>query len=233
VTDSREDDVSALRGALYRRDGSIVSLLQGQLHSGNLQLAGDGLRVALATRERGAHELALKCIEMLNERWWDGDEELVQQLRVALGDAEQPSLAPITVDLEQLASLLEGDPLLGGGRVDLRSGDCWPREIYENLDDSPEDADADYWLYFEPHGSRGGYADMQLFISTVTDPVIADRLEIAISGRGAFRRFKDVLSRWPDEFHRYILLTTERQRGRARAALVELGYAPLPPGVEL
>jgi len=51
-------------------------------------------------------------------------------------------------------------------------------------------------------GSRDGYRDMELFIGTVRDPGRADRLEIAISGRGAFRRFKDVLARWPGELDR-------------------------------
>ena len=75
-------------------------------------------------------------------------------------------------------------------------------------------------------GSRGGYRDMELFIATVGDPAIADRLEIAISGKGAFRRFKDVLSRWPSELQRYFLLSEERQRGRARAWLATQGYRP-------
>jgi hypothetical protein len=47
------------------------------------------------------------------------------------------------------------------------------------------------WVHCE--GSRDGYRDMERFIGTVRDPGRADRLEIAISGRGAFRRFKDIL----------------------------------------
>lgn len=39
---------------------------------------------------------------------------------------------------------------------------------------------------------------MEWFIEHLDDPGIADRLSIAITGRGAFRRFKDTLSRWPD-----------------------------------
>jgi hypothetical protein len=58
---------------------------------------------------------------------------------------------------------------------------------------------------------------MELFIATVEDPAIVDRLRIAITRKGPFRRFKDVLSRWPQELQRYCLLSNERQRGRARA----------------
>jgi Uncharacterised protein family (UPF0158) len=58
-----------------------------------------------------------------------------------------------------------------------------------------------------------------LFIETVRDTGRADRLEIAISGRGAFRRFKDVLERWPGELERWYAFSAERQHGRARARL--------------
>ena len=52
-------------------------------------------------------------------------------------------------------------------------------------------ADPDRWLWVHCEGPRPGYRDMEWFISDIDDPEIADRLEIAISGRGAFRRFKD------------------------------------------
>jgi hypothetical protein len=35
---------------------------------------------------------------------------------------------------------------------------------------------------------------MELFIATVEDPGRAERLAVAIKGRGAFRRFKDELA---------------------------------------
>jgi hypothetical protein len=56
------------------------------------------------------------------------------------------------------------------------------------------------------------------------DPGRADRLDIAISGRGAFLRFKDTLARWPEELERWQACSTERQRGRARAWLAGAGY---------
>ena len=69
---------------------------------------------------------------------------------------------------------------------------------------------------------------MELFIASVDDPGRADRLAIAIEGRGAFRRFKDVLARWPGELERWYALSEERQRGRARSWLTEAGYRVLP-----
>ena len=67
----------------------------------------------------------------------------------------------------------------------------YTREIGHEDEDESDDPDKWLWVHYE--GSRDGYRDMELFIETVRDPGRADRLEIAISGRGAFRRFKDVL----------------------------------------
>jgi hypothetical protein len=36
-------------------------------------------------------------------------------------------LRALPVDLEELAGILEGDPLSGGGRIDIRTGEVWPR----------------------------------------------------------------------------------------------------------
>ena len=74
------------------------------------------------------------------------------------------------------------------------------------------------------------------------DDVLADQLEALLgsgvipdlralrvdldelAGRGAFRRFKDVLARWPGELERWHAFSAERQRGRARAWLADAGY---------
>ena len=78
-------------------------------------------------------------------------------------------------------------------------------------------------------GSHDSYRDMERFIETADDPANVDRLEIAINSKGAFRRFKDVLSRWPEELQRYFQFSAERKRGRARAWLAEAGYRPVRP----
>ena len=41
-------------------------------------------------------------------------------------------LRPVPVDLEERASVLEGDPAHGGGRVDLRTGEVWPQFVVED-----------------------------------------------------------------------------------------------------
>lgn len=110
-------------------------------------------------------------VAALRERSWEGDDVLADQLEAWLGSGVVRDLRPLPVDLDELAGILEGDPVYGGRRIDLAGGEVWP---------APAD-----------------YKDMELFIAMVRDPGRADRLEIAISGRGTFRRFRDVLARWP------------------------------------
>lgn len=51
--------------------------------------------------------------------------------------------------------------------------------------------------------SREQYRIMERFIATVTLPALKDALNDAIVGKGAFRRFKDAVSRFPDERKRW------------------------------
>lgn len=51
--------------------------------------------------------------------------------------------------------------------------------------------------------TREDYERMVEFAATVEDPHLRELLEVALNGRGAFRRFKDVLLRDPDERQRW------------------------------
>ena len=222
---------------MYRGDGPAVIDLVGDqlLPLDALQLIGDGLLVALALQTQGAADLAVACMRALAQRGWDGDDVLADQLGAMLGTGPTPLLRPLSVDLEELAGVLEGDPTFGGGRLDLLTGQVWPqaaidyaRETGEEDDDESDDADR--WLWVHCEGSRAGYHDMVQFIGTIDDPHRAERLGNAIEGRGAFRRFKDVLGRWPGELDRWYGYADDRQRGRARAWLAEAGYRPTRTG---
>src|SRR2546425_438923 len=59
------------------------------------------------------------------------------------------------------------------------------------------------WVSVEPVPSREQYRMMERFIETVIHPALKDRLQDSIVGKGAFRRFKDVISRFPDECKRW------------------------------
>lgn len=166
----------------------------------------------------------------MSERGWHGDTELVEQLQALLGAGPTPMLRSLPIDLEELAGILEDGPIHSGGRVDLRTGEVWPRAAIDYAQETGEetDEDEDRWLSVVCEGSREGYRDMEAFIESLADPDRANRLWIAIQGPGAFRRFKDVLGRTPDELDRWFAFSEERQRGRARAWLADAGYNPTP-----
>ena len=227
------DQRVALRGALYRADGSdVVAALLSHTWGDVLQLVGDGLAMALAQGIYDARGIARRCVAELRDRGWEGDDELAGQLEASLGDHPSPLLRRLPVDLEELAGILEGDGVHGGGRIDVRTGEVWPQAAIdyarETGEEDPDDDDADRWLTVWCEGSNQGYRDMEAFIETVADDDRADRLSIAITGRGAFRRFKDLLDRWPGELERWHVYSGERQRGRARAWLAAVGYSPGP-----
>ena len=232
--DSKEQR-SALRAAVYRGDGrAVVDLLRGVgADDDSLQLAGDGLIAAVMQRVDGAAELARGLVVGLRQRGWEGDDELADQLEAQLGSGPAAMLRALPVDLEELAGILEGDPLSVGGRIDIRTGEVWSQAAIEYvLETGEEDEDTgddpERWLAVHGEGSREGYRDMELFIASVEDPGRAERLAVAIRGRGAFRRFKDELACWPGELERWHALSEERQRGRARSWLAAAGYRVLP-----
>jgi predicted nucleotidyltransferase len=77
--------------------------------------------------------------------------------------------------------------------------------------------------------SHEGYRDMERFILTVQDERLQDRLWQAIQGRGAFRRFKDVLAGYYREEKRWYAFQDERIRGRILDWLASKDIEPMEP----
>jgi len=71
--------------------------------------------------------------------------------------------------------------------------------------------------------SHDDYNLMVEFAATVRDRHLRDVLEVALDGRGAFRRFKNVLTRYPKERQRWFAFRDEDLRRRIDAWLEEMG----------
>ncbi len=71
--------------------------------------------------------------------------------------------------------------------------------------------DAGY-LRVDPVSSREQYRWMERFIATVEESEFRTKLVQAIDGKGAFRRFKDVLMAFPVERERWFTFRSERLR---------------------
>ncbi len=74
--------------------------------------------------------------------------------------------------------------------------------------------------------SRQSYQDMVDFAETVPDPHLRELLDVALAGKGAFRRFKDVLDRYPRERERWFEFSDRRSRERTDAWLRGQGILP-------
>lgn len=144
-----------------------------------------------------------------------------------------PVLRPVPVDLEQLADALEGDPFdpTRGGIIDLDTGEIYVECVIEYTRD---DGGVDLYetienlLGIDRLGSHAAYQDMLDYIDTLADEHLAELLTVAVQGRGAFRRFKDVLADRTGTLEPYFAFTRARQIERAAAWLAEEGYVAVP-----
>jgi hypothetical protein len=68
------------------------------------------------------------------------------------------------------------------------------------------------YLRIEPVSSREQYRWMERFIATVEAGELRDKLVQSIDGKGAFRRFKDVLMSFPVDRERWFAFRSERLR---------------------
>jgi len=221
-----------LRRVLYDGDGAVALTVARSLGlTGPLQMVGELVLLAVDHHASEAAEFAAQCTGALRVRACDGDQELADAIDAARGIAvsDAKSLNELQVDLDQLADLIDGGPDSAGGRLDLTTGDVWPEIAFDDSsddDDEDEDDDPDRWLYVWPTGSRRAYNDMVDFTATRESRTLAARLERALEGRGAFRRFKDVLFDWPEDRDAWFVFSEDRRRGRAREWLADAGYRP-------
>ena len=142
------------------------------------------------------------------------------------------ALKPVPVDLEMLAEALEGDPVTSGGILNLDTGEVFPRSVTEYMrDDERTDLydTIENWLSIDSLGSRTAYQDMLEYIDTLDDRHLAELLTVAIAGRGAFRRFKDVLTDHTGTLEPYFAFANGRKLQRAAAWLADEGYISTHP----
>jgi len=221
------------RVAVYGGDGETVVAVVSATGVPEIALhyVGDGLLIALVQDVEGAGGPAGELAGRLRARGWAGGNEMADQLEWALGLAAEPPLRDLDVRLDELSMLLEGNSIDEGGRIDLETGEVWDQSAIDyaieagELDPDTVD-ESDGWLYVPGNGSRDGYHDMADFVATVTDPQRAERLKRSLTGRGVFKRFASLVSRWPDELDRWRAFADDRQRGRARFWLASVGYRP-------
>jgi predicted nucleotidyltransferase len=126
------------------------------------------------------------------------------------------------IDLDDLAEALEDHSYEHGWWLDPGTGEVvlWSDSFKEQGEPHPETRGL---RAIDPIPSHEGYGDMQDFIERVRDPQARNLLELAIAGRGAFRRFKDTLLDFPELREAWFRFHDARVERRAISWLVDEG----------
>lgn len=84
----------------------------------------------------------------------------------------------------------------------------------------------DHYAPIEAIPSRIQYQWLDEFIRSIEDEALRKRMEASINGKGAFRRFKDILLTLPDERRRWFEFRDAHMRERIVEWVYELGVQP-------
>ncbi|RAY15663.1 hypothetical protein DPM19_07700 [Actinomadura craniellae] len=233
MQDWDRESMTALRGALYRRDGAAaLALFAERPLRPTLQYAGDALTLALTQDTAGARDRAAECVTELAARDWPGDAELAHRLTTILGGAED-TLTEVPVDLGELGAFLDGAPGPDVYVLDLHKGEVLPvgelnGEYTDEIDPAFDEESPQYeptrWLEFWPLG-HPAETDRADFTETLPDETLRTRLFRILDRPDGIRLFRSALAGTPDE-HDWLIFAEERSRGRARHWLATRGLRP-------
>lgn len=121
----------------------------------------------------------------------------------------------LKINLQELQLHFESGGLDFESYLDIETG-----SIIWLDDDDTMISEAELENYIERYelipqqNSREGYQDMVAYIGMLDDDHLIELLETAIQGSGAFRRFKDVLLRYPEARENWFTFRDSRIRQR-------------------
>lgn len=226
-------DLTEVRVATAEHDiDRFISAVSGADIDDALQQVGTAIAVFLETADERVEPVAASVINRLTRRGWIGDDVLAEELTARLRRKPLEGRV-VPVDLESLGMEMEGDASMSsGGYLDLHTG-----EVYDDTDTDPRmvgedaaidvDEDPDRWLRIDRAGSHAGWQDMSDFADKQRDYVLRNRMQQAIDGKGAFRRFRDLVH-GEGLAESWYAFAADRQLGRARAFLAAEGLRAGP-----
>ncbi len=144
------------------------------------------------------------------------------------GGEGNPPMKDIPVDWEALEDAFENNAPEVHSYLHLATGEVL--RVVDGIAD-PEmhariAADTTY-MRIDPVSSREQYRWMERFIPMVDEPDLRQRLTEAIDGKGAFRRFKDVLMSFGPDRERWFAFRSERLRVFMEAWLAAHALRPV------
>jgi hypothetical protein len=90
-------------------------------------------------------------------------------------------------------------------------------------------SDPERYVKIDPASSREQYRWMERFVASVEEEPLRERLLVSIDGKGAFRRFKDVLLTFPVERERWFTFRSELLHFHINQWFEAKGLTPDPP----
>jgi hypothetical protein len=195
-----------------------------------LQHIALGLPWALAQGAEGIEEITLSVINRLIWRSRPGDQVAADDLLALLRREPLPGRAT-PVDLDVLLLVLDSGDMADGCYLDLETGqlqldsesdDAMATAFVNGEEISDPDDHPERYLWLAPTKSREAWLDMSAFAEHQRDDRLRGRLERAIEGAGAFRRFRDAIYD-ADLGEQWSFFSEERQLGRVRDLLAEHG----------
>ena len=136
----------------------------------------------------------------------------------------------LKIDLDELCSAMEdssdehsyyldpetGKLLLIANNMDYEE----TKKLRDKIDDN-----FDRYEQLPKAQSYEGYEDIEDFIGTISDDNLLELLHLAVNGKGAFRRFKDVLQGYPEERERWFQFKNDKLKQRALEWLENIGVS--------
>ena len=136
----------------------------------------------------------------------------------------------LKIDLDELYSAMENSSYEVEYYLDLETGEIL--FVSEGMDDEETGKlkiqigeELGRYELIPKAESYGGYRDMQAFIATIENEHLAELLEVAINGKGAFRRFKAVLLNYPKEREKWFEFKDARIQEQALEWLESIGVS--------
>ena len=221
-------DLVALRASIAGSDvAQFLAVVTGCDVDDVLQQVGAGVPMVLQRGGDRAESVSVSVINRLTWRGGPGDQVLAEDLLACLR-REPLAGTVVPVDLDMLSTELEGDGTWSsGGYVDLKTGEVYGESATDAAlvgEDVAIDVEAepDRWLRFDSIESRARWQDMADFAERQRESGLRERLERAVHGTGAFRRFRDLVH---DEglAEQWYAFSTDRHLGRAREFLAGSG----------
>lgn len=152
----------------------------------------------VAESKRLPFEADLSALAADDDDEWDDDEPDVDDCEPAEPYVWDPSMTP-TVKLKDVVDGLDMTDDTWGACIDLDTGEVKQvlidGSMFDYDEEELEEDEPEHALMLPDRYEIHEYKIMEDFADSRSDERVAERLSIALDGRGAFRRFKDELYR--------------------------------------